>query len=100
MDRTITLPSDPEKAMGLAGRYPHQTLNIPRSVTIQTQADKNPHSPLRENALRRQNSVSIVNGPQRGDTASRIVGEFRRVPSLRDPVSGLTEDQNSFDPCH
>lgn len=79
MDRTITLPSDPEKATGLEGRVSHHAFDIPRSVTIQSIGEK--HSPLREHALRRQNSVSFVNGPQRGDTASRIVGEFRCVSS-------------------
>lgn len=84
VDRTITLPSDPEKATGLEGRVTHHTFDIPRSVTIQSTGEKHTHSPLREHALRRQNSVSFVNGPQRGDTASRIVGEFRcaRITSI------------------
>jgi len=73
MDRSSTLPSDPEKATGLDGRIPH--FNIPRSVSIQ--ANEKRTESTREYALKRQNSVSLVNGPQRGDTASRIVGEFR-----------------------
>jgi hypothetical protein len=76
MDRSGTLPSDPEKATGLEGRIPH--FNIPRSVSIQ--ANEKHTETTREYALKRQNSVSLVNGPQRGDTASRIVGEFRQVP--------------------
>lgn len=82
MDRTITLPSDPEKATGLEGRVNRQSFNIPRSVTVQSMGEKHSHSPTREHALKRQNSVSFVNGPQRGDTASRIVGEFRYVSRL------------------
>lgn len=77
MDRTSTLPSDPEKATGLEGRNPN--FNIPRSVTIQ--ANEKHTETTREYALKRQNSVSLTNGPQKGDTASRIVGEFRRVNS-------------------
>jgi len=75
MNRSGTLPSDPEKATGLEGRIPHY--NVPRSVTIQ--ANEKHIETTREYALKRQNSVSLVNGPQRGDTASRIVGEFRQV---------------------
>jgi hypothetical protein len=78
MDRSGTLPSDPEKATGLEGRNPH--FNIPRSVTIQ--ANEKHTETTREYALKRQNSVSLVNGPQKGDTASRIVGEFRQVPPI------------------
>jgi len=75
MNRSGTLPSDPEKATGLEGRIPYS--NVPRSVTIQ--ANEKHSETTREYALKRQTSVSLVNGPQRGDTASRIVGEFRQV---------------------
>jgi hypothetical protein len=77
MDRTHTLPADPEKASGLEGR--NTKFQIPRSVTIQSVDKHSPLDPAREYALKRQNSVSFANGPQKGDTASRIVGEFRQV---------------------
>jgi hypothetical protein len=81
MERNITLPADPEKASGLDGRLERGSFTIPRSVTIQTYDKHSPAEQSREYALKRQNSVSFVNGPQRGDTASRIVGEFRYVLS-------------------
>jgi hypothetical protein len=79
MGRTTTLPADPEKASGLEGRNP--SFQVPRSVTVLTHEKHSSTSATREYALKRQNSVSFMNGPQKGDTASRIVGEFRYVPS-------------------
>ncbi|TXT12929.1 hypothetical protein VHUM_01330 [Vanrija humicola] len=103
-DNTAVPDLDYEKAEGTPALYTtntRRTFALPRSITIQ-EDDEAPH---RENRLRRQASISIATGPQRGDTASRLVGEYRTLsihvtdsiqhPELReakrDAVRELTE---------
>lgn len=79
-DHTAVPELDYEKAEGGAAPALYTTSSrrafaLPRSITIQE--DDELQSPLRENRLRRQASISIATGPQRADTASRLVGEYR-----------------------
>jgi hypothetical protein len=63
------LDDDIEKTGGQSvGFQVPRTKTLPRTITIQD--DTNPGA---SNALKRYSSI----GPQRVDTASRIVGEFR-----------------------
>ncbi|KAL7418441.1 hypothetical protein Q5752_006899 [Cryptotrichosporon argae] len=55
---------------------PGRTADFPRSVTIQ---EDDAAGRAGSNALRRQGSIGLTTGPQRGDTASRVVAEFRTL---------------------
>lgn len=56
-----------------------RTLQYARTLSIQPEATHRSGELARMRTIERQNTVSLATGPQRGDTAARVVADFRTL---------------------